>query len=337
MSLVRLENFVGNSRLVERLRASSLPQASLFTGPEGVGKQTLALSLAAGKNCKEKFENRPCGSCSSCVKIAGGNHPDIMLFYPEKRLIRIDEMRRMNKEVQFRPFEGRVRVFVVDQAETMTPEAANSILKTLEEPPESSRIILVSAFPHRLLPTVRSRCQQFSFLSLKREEIRSFLTEQALEGDTELRSALARGSIGTALELNLKEVLEDRDRVLDVLETWLGQESFSQLYAKCELPPLRGDLKKRERVRSYLDLLQQVCEDLYFIYVETPNRVVHRDRFPDLEKLSRKLSLSLLVDLLYDIDQSRWALDHYVSPLMCFETLWLMNRKGSKDAGNRNR
>jgi len=329
MSLVSLEKFVGNSHLVQRLRARSLPQASLFTGPDGVGKQTLALSLAAERNCRDKCEKRPCGSCSSCIKIAGGNHPDILLFQPEKRLIRIDEMRRMNKEVQFRPFEGRVRVFVVDQAETMTPEAANSILKTLEEPPETSRIILVSAFPHRLLPTVRSRCQQFSFLSLKREEIRSFLTEQAIDGDTELRCALARGSIGTALELNLKETLEDRDRVLDVLENWLGQESFSQLYAKFELPPLRGDLKKRERVRSYLDLLQQVCEDLYFIHVDTPNRVVHRDRFLDLEELSRKLSLSLLVDLLYDIDQSRRALDQYVSPLMCFETLWLMNRKGS--------
>jgi len=151
---VRLRDFVGNQRLVEILRRGRLPGASLFTGPEGVGKKTLALSLSALANCKEGSEDELCGTCSSCVKEAAGHHPDIRLFQPHKNLIKIDTMRELNREVRFRPFEGRLRCFIIDQAETLTEEAANCILKTLEEPPDTSRIILISSFPHRLLPNL---------------------------------------------------------------------------------------------------------------------------------------------------------------------------------------
>ncbi|MDA2928857.1 DNA polymerase III subunit delta' [Acidobacteria bacterium AH-259-O06] len=334
---MRLENFVGNQRIVGLLRRGRLPQASLFTGPEGIGKKTLALSLAALTNCKDGSGTDLCEKCSSCVKASIGNHPDISLFQPQKHFIRIDAMRELNREVQFRPFEGRLRLFIIDQAETMTHEAANSILKTLEEPPETSRIVLVSAFPHRLLPTIRSRCQDFCFHPLDRKEIRTYLENHLPGEDAELRAAFADGSIGTALELNLEETLRDRDRMLELLTSWCRRQSFEILYRKCEEQPLRSDLKKRERVRHYLDLLQLLGEDLYFLQVNTPERVVNRDQITDLKKLSEGISLSWIKDLLYDIDRSRWEIDHYVNPLMCFETLWLMNPGEASNAGNRHR
>ena len=329
---MKLKEFLGNNEMVAVLRRSQLPQASLFTGPNGIGKRTLALRLAALTNCQRDDQEDTCGECSSCVKAGMGNHPDILLYQPEKNLIRIDAMRGLNREARFRPFEGELRFFIIDQAETLTPEAANSILKTLEEPPATSRIILVTAFPNRLLATIRSRCQSFSFRPLRQEEIQTYVADRFPE-NPRMRASFADGSIGAALELDLEETLRDRDQVLELLVGCCRhKKSFEFVYKTLERPPLRSDLKKRQRVRRYLDLLQMLVEDLYFLRVSTHQRVINQDRLDQLDELSRNLSLSLLMDLLYDIDKSRWDLDHYVSPLMCFETLWLNVPSVPKDA-----
>ena len=334
---MRLGDFVGNQRLVEILRRGRLPGASLFTGPEGVGKKTLALSLSALANCKEGSEDELCGTCSSCVKEAAGHHPDIRLFQPHKNLIKIDTMRELNREVQFRPFEGQLRCFIIDQAETLTEEAANCILKTLEEPPDTSRIILISSFPHRLLPTIRSRCQAFPFHPLGREEILPYLEDHLPEDHPEMRASLAEGSIARALSLNLEETLDQRDRMLELLTSWCGQESFESLYSQCEQLPLRSELKTREGVRRYLKLLQRLGEDLYFLQVDTPERIVNQDRLDDLQKLSEGVELNWVREFLYHVDRARWDIDHYVNALMCFETLWLMSSRDTSNVGNRHR
>ncbi len=323
--------------MVQILRRGQLPQASLFTGPEGVGKRTLASSLAALANCKGDTEDEVCGTCSSCVKEAAGHHPDIRLFQPQKNVIRIDTMRELNREVQYRPFEGRLRCFIIDQAETMTEEAANCILKTLEEPPETSRIILISSFPHRLLPTIRSRCQAFPFHPLGREEILRYLEDHLTEDHPEMRASLAEGSIAVALRLDLEETLEQRDRMLGLLTSWCGQESFEALYKQCEQLPLRSELKTREGVRRYLNLLQRIGEDLYFLQVDTPERIINQDRLDDLQKVSEGVELNWVRDFLYHVDRARWDIEHYVNPLMCFETLWLMSSSRANDVGNRHR
>ena len=322
---MRLGDFVGNQRMVEILRRGRLPGASLFTGPEGVGKKTLALSLSALANCKEGSEDELCGTCSSCVKEAAGHHPDIRLFQPHKNLIKIDTMRELNREVQFRPFEGRLRCFIIDQAETLNEEAANCILKTLEEPPDTSRIILISSFPQRLLPTIRSRCQAFPFHPLGREEILRYLENHLTEDHPEMRASLAEGSIAAALTLDLEETLGQRDRMLELLTSWCRQESFEALYTQCEQLPLRSELKTREGVRRYLNLLQRIGEDLYFLQVGTPERIVNQDRLDDLQKLSEGVELNWVREFLYHVDRARWDIDHYVNPLMCFETLWLIS------------
>ena len=334
---MRLGDFVGNQRMVEILRRGRLPGASLFTGPEGVGKKTLALSLSALANCKEGSEDELCGTCSSCVKEAAGHHPDIRLFQPHKNLIKIDTMRELTREVQFRPFEGRLRCFIIDQAETLNEEAANCILKTLEEPPDTSRIILISSFPQRLLPTIRSRCQAFPFHPLGREEILRYLENHLTEDHPEMRASLAEGSIAAALTLDLEETLGQRDRMLELLTSWCRQESFEALYTQCEQLPLRSELKTREGVRRYLNLLQRIGEDLYFLQVDTPERIVNQDRLDDLQKLSEGVELNWVREFLYHVDRARWDIDHYVNPLMCFETLWLMSSRDTNNVGNRHR
>lgn len=320
---MQLREFVGNENLKALLSRSLLPPAAIFAGPSGVGKLSLAVAVAAFINCRRPEASDLCGTCSSCIKAASGNHPDIVLYPAEKNVIKIESMRELSREAQFRPFEAKKRVFIVDQAECLTEEAANSILKTLEEPPDSSRIVLVTAFPLRLLETIRSRCQIFHFVPLRRAEIAAYLRSIGQTEDTDLRAALADGSIGRALSLDLKKLLPDRDRMLAVLSDWWATRSFETIYTHCERSPMKGDLKNRERVRQYLELLHLIGEDLYFLLVETPERVVNVDRRKELKKLSENITLDSLQRLLYDVAHAIRDIDRYVNPLMTFETLWL--------------
>ena len=328
---MRLQDFIGNQKMVDLLRARALPEASLFTGPAGVGKRTLALALAALANCKSPSSHDLCESCPSCVKVSLNSHPDIILFSPEKGKIRIESMRWLSKEAHFRPFEGAYRFFIIDQAEEMTIEAANSILKTLEEPPETTRLILISELPRRLLATIRSRCQTFSFRSLRRKEIVDCLQKQGKSEDCQVRAMFSEGSIGTALQLDVDRTLEDRDRMFGLLKSWCTRKSFQLLYEACQKQPLMGDLKKRDRVKRYLELLQLLLEDLYFISAARLDHLVNQDRMEDLERLSKNIELDWIKKFLYYVERSKWEVDHYVNPLMCFETLWLRTRTKNAD------
>ena len=149
---MKFEDLLGNEAVLDLLRSGRLPQASVFSGPEGIGKKTSALLLASLANCKAPSGNDLCGRCNSCLKVEGGNHPDIRLYQPEgaSDSIKIEVMREMNREAQYRPFEGNLRFFIIDEAEKMNEAAANSILKTLEEPPETSRLILISSSSIRM-------------------------------------------------------------------------------------------------------------------------------------------------------------------------------------------
>jgi len=306
-----------------------------LVGPEGVGKKTLVLMLAAIVNCKNPKENAACGRCPSCVQASSSAHPDIRLYQPEKDQIRIEPMRELSREAHFRPFEGEVRFFIIDGAERMNENAANSILKTMEEPPETSRLVLITHLPHKLLATIRSRCQIFSFQSLGRKEIESYLSQRGGEENLMMRAAFAGGSIGRALSLDLEETLSQRDLMLDLMISWSRTESFEELYRTCEGSPLRLALKKREKVKEYLDVLESLSQDIYFMMVGTPERVVSCDQMDRLEQLSQSLELNWIRGFLYHIGQSRWEIDHFLNPLICFETLWLLNSRKNSDAGYR--
>ena len=114
--------------------------------------------------------------------------------------------------------------------------------------------------------------------------------------------------------------------MLELLHSWCAHKSFAAIYQKCELHPLKTELKNRERVQRYLDLLQMLGEDLYFMYVNTPHRVINRDRNEELGQLSQSLGLNWIRSFLYYAGQAKWEVNHYVNPLMCFETLWIMSR-----------
>lgn len=321
-----LKDFVGNQRLVSLLRQGELPPASLFTGPDGIGKKTLALLLAAHVDCKAGDPADLCGRCTSCVKATHGNHPDIRLYRPEKISIKIESIRELNREAQFKPFEGRRRFFVLDEAEKLTEEAANAILKTLEEPPETTRIILVTAYPQRLLPTILSRCQTFVFRALRQQELARYLQEKTDLSNPDLRGRLSGGSLGKALTLDLEATIQSRDLMLELLEQWLENCSFDYIYRKCEENPLKKVLRSREGTREHLNLLELLGLDFYYVLTGSDERMVNLDQKQKLVELSRGLTLAWIFGFLDEVHRAQRDIDQNVQLPLCFETFWLKCR-----------
>ena len=134
-------------------------QGLIFAGARGIGKHQFAMALAQAVNCERPVKGDACGVCVNCRKFAVREFTDVKTIVPDGQFIKIEQTREMASEAQFRPYEGRCRVFILDDAERLKEQAANSILKTLEEPPETSLIILITAKPYALLETIRSRCQ----------------------------------------------------------------------------------------------------------------------------------------------------------------------------------
>lgn len=207
------EHILGQSRplnIVRRMLSSGkVPHAFLFTGIAGVGKYTTAMALARALNCRHSTSDF-CGTCVSCKKIEAGTHPDISLIGPEKNVIKIAQIRNLQQDIVFEPIEATWRVVIIDQAETMNKETANCLLKTLEEPPSATVLILVASATSRLLPTVLSRCQKIVFAPLSRHTLQTLLENEGTPREqAQAVVAHAHGSLHRARQLLDTSLIDD--------------------------------------------------------------------------------------------------------------------------------
>src|SRR3990172_7806680 len=177
-----LKDIIGQEKAITILRRTlsrgRVSSAYLFTGESGIGKRLAALNFAKVLNCLSPVDDQQpdaCDACDSCRKIDAGSHPDLVTVSPEKDEIRVDEIRALEDTLSFKPFEGRKKVVIVDDADRMNQSAANAFLKTLEEPPDESLIILVASNPDRLPETIRSRCSRIRFAPLSLQACREVI------------------------------------------------------------------------------------------------------------------------------------------------------------------
>jgi len=196
-----------------------LPPAMLFSGPSGVGKKALALAAGRALLC-EANQGDACDACAACRRAGRGLHPDMVFVEPDGASIKIEQVRDAVREIAGRPFEGRARAFVFDEAHLLTEQAQNALLKSLEEPPASSHVFLVTASPQALLPTIRSRCQTLRFSPLPQSLVETHLREVSglPAEEARLRAALSGGSLGAALAFESEAWRALREDLLGLLE-----------------------------------------------------------------------------------------------------------------------
>ena len=227
-------SFIGNEKLRARLRelveGDRLHPCLLFEGPAGIGKATTATWLAMVANCEaEDVEQRPCGGCWSCRQIPNGNHPDVVTvgLDPSKTaaIISVGQARTMIGQLTVKPFHARRRFVIIDPADAMTPEAANALLKTFEDPPAQTHFVLITSAPASLLLTVRSRSQRIRFSPVPTEELAAWLSQQGIQ-QAQVAACEAEGCPGRALQQDESGTVGwkgTRDALLDALEGSTGE------------------------------------------------------------------------------------------------------------------
>jgi DNA polymerase III subunit delta' len=284
---MKFSTLIGNPRIKQLLqRAVSdgrISQGLIFAGPRGVGKHQFALALAQAINCERPLEGDACGNCATCRKFAAREFTDVKTIEPDGQFIKIEQTREMAREAYFRPYEGRRRVYILNDAERLKEQAANSILKTLEEPPETSLLILITAKPYALLETIRSRCQMMNFAPLATAELEAHLQANYKRpaDETRLLARLARGSLGRALEIDLGVYREQRNSMMELIEALAVKRDTLKLMQMAE--HLGRKLEKAE-FENQLDLLMILLEDIFHLkFGRSPESLTNLDILKRLE------------------------------------------------------
>jgi DNA polymerase-3 subunit delta' len=338
------DQLTGNTRVKEALRrmitSDRLPGALLFAGEEGVGKKRFALEVARALNCVIPKDGEGCGVCPACVRIAHlnyperedaeewtqiiwTNHPDVGLVVAPKRVLRVEQMRQIEKEANFRPFEGKARVFLIDEADKLNDASANALLKVLEEPPRTSHLILITARPAMLLPTILSRCQMIRFAPLAPAEIESHLIANKLADNNtaRLRARAAGGSIGRALSGDLETFTCQRKAMLGVLNALVVTNDRAQLLRAAEQ---LNEAQYKDEFEERLDVLETLIRDAWMLSLGVQSELlVNEDLSSDLEKISKRLDVRQAADWILQIEDLREQLIVNINRKVTTDALFL--------------
>ncbi|MFB0538121.1 MAG: DNA polymerase III subunit delta' [Anaerolineae bacterium] len=313
---------VGHKWAVELLERSlangRTAHAYLLLGLPQIGKTTLALNFAQVLNCLG--EGKPCGQCRSCLKIAHGNHPDVRVIEAVNGTIKIDQIRAMQREVILSPHEGRWKVYIIRQMERATTEAANCLLKTLEEPPDQVILVLTASDMDQLLPTIISRCQVLNLRPASMLLVQKALEERwGVDPDrARLLARLSGGRLGWAMRASEDEaILQKRERRLDEMIELMGQGRVERLrYAQYLNTSPDG-------LREVLDLWLSWWRDLFLIKGGSSTEITNVDREATLRSQARGYSLTQVRDFIEALRTAVWQLEHNANTRLTLEVLML--------------
>jgi DNA polymerase-3 subunit delta' len=324
-------HLIGNEEVKESLRrllsGKRVPGSMLFTGEAGIGKKLFALELAKALNCRYRSGVEACDECSSCRRISKSTfppfgkdeddktrliwseHADVSMARPYKQIIRVPVMRELEREANFRPFEGAVRIFIVEDADYMNEVAANALLKILEEPPATSHLILTTTNPTALLATIRSRCQVIRFAPIPATDVEKFLIEDkgVAAADAALLARTSRGSIGHALATDIDDYRERRQAMLTILRALTITGDRVQLLRSAEA---LAAAKDRGEYEESLDVLESLIRDTWALVLGGPaESLINYDLLPDLQKSAAELTSKRAAAWLCEIEELRGALE----------------------------
>lgn len=308
------DHIKGQDKVIEQLKVflkqSRLASSLLFAGPEGVGKKLTAITLAKAKNClNDSFD--ACSGCVSCSKIDKLIHPDIH-FIAEAADVKIDDIRALKRKAGLVPYEANSKVFIIDNAHTMTPEASGALLKVLEEPTQKTMIILISHKPAKLLKTIISRCQVIKFSPLPRDTLREILKND-YNLDVNFAHFLAyfsEGRLGYALRIKGSDIFQDKNRAID--------EFCISDNLRLQDPPEYT----KEELKEKLNLLAVWFRDVYLVKAGLPiQEAINYDRRQDLLKSVNQYSFAALDAKLKIISDSLMYLQQNINTRLLLSNL----------------
>ncbi len=301
-------DIIGHKRQIEvitrALGSGKLPHAYLFTGLRGIGKRLVAVELIRALQCSSGGE-KPCGKCSGCKKTAEGAHPDIITIEPEGNYIKIEQVRELQKRLGFKPFEGKVTGCIIDGADRLNVNAANALLKTLEEPPSNTHIILLAENIRQIIPTVVSRCQRIRFFPLASTEVETVLTKKAglPEDEARLAARVSEGSPGRALAFLENFPAEIRS---DLMSSITGLDSIDDVFSLSE------ELTNRENAARLLETIEVIklfIRDMVLLRAGTEGEsTINFDNLAIIEREAGRYSMKGLIGITETISEVERAI-----------------------------
>jgi len=310
---------LGHERQKDILRraiaSGRLAHAYLFEGPEGIGKGLMALALVRAVFCQD---GSGCGSCQACRKVDHHNHPDLHLLEAEGASIKIEQIRRLQKELSYRPLEAPKKVCLIDGAEKMNPSAGNALLKTLEEPNGDALLILLTSQPEGVLSTIRSRCQRLPFVRLPQDKLRQVLLDRLGVDETQghILAALSEGSFKKALGKDRELYVEGRRTLLKTL-TALSPGSIVPLFDFAQ------DLsEQKDHLPEILEIFQAFYRDLLLLHHGRPEQeLVNIDLMDKIRRTAGRENVRSILRKLDAIAASRRQLDRNVNRQLAMDVL----------------
>ncbi len=317
------KDIVGNQRVKNILRKAlnrgRVPGSLMFSGPEGVGKRAAALVVAKALNCLNKKDDS-CEKCVNCLAVNEKKFPDVLEIKPQNSVIRIEQMREVKQIAAMKPMTGKKKIFIVNPIESLTVEAANSVLKVLEEPPEFSHIILLTENPYQVLPTIKSRCQKLTFTPVSRLDIQRALAEKGIEEKrARILSLAARGNLRQAMNVEWDEAQEQRKKAWKIfvsLREGNNAAAFFKKYSQYSRPKLK------EEFPGILEILASFIRDLILLKTGGDKELMMN---PDLEKKLQSQpavpDAGVFLELMNQIDECLFSLQKNLNPKVVMESL----------------
>ncbi len=363
------KDFIGNAEAVRQIQhqlaADRLPHALLLDGPRGAGKYTLALAVAQTIHCEQpQMEGElpdACGQCANCVRIAEAldldariaeaveareglretdrketriliqPHPDVLILPPDppQNLVKVDQVRSLIQNVQRLPGQGRRKIYILPKTAFMK-EAANSLLKVLEEPPAYAHIFLLTENPAELLPTIRSRVRQLHLHPMRPDELESLLADKRPEWKPKERALVARladGAAGRALSFDLATYLATRKDALLLLKTALAEPDFSALFRTTE--SYRAGAEGQHKMQEMLRSLTSLLHDLMLMQAGAAGRVRNIDVAAELQPMAQKTTLAWIEQATQAIGQAESGMRRNLLRSLSLDALAAQMAKGT--------
>lgn len=341
-----LKDIIGQEQAIAILRGclgrNRIAHAYLFAGEDGIGKKLTAINFAKTLNCQNNHETLwekrnetkteshaalriihdeidCCDKCSSCIKINKRSHPDVFFITNTDGQIKVDMIRGLEESLSLKSFEGKWKIAIIDEAEKLNQSAANAFLKTLEEPPEQSLLILVSSMPDFILKTILSRCQQIKFSPLPLKKMSELLKDKTIlnelksnEEDARIRSMLSGGRLGLTLSHNF---IEKRDRLFNDFKTLIGRAE-------------EDSWEGRDSMEEWFEWVHLWLRDIAVL--KATNRaelLINQDRAQEIEEISKKADLNDILKLADDFTRIKGFLRFNVNKRITLHHTHLLLKK----------
>ena len=328
--MLSFQDIIGHEQIKEQFQTAienhKVSHAYILTGEAGMGRKSLASAFALTLLC-EKGQSEPCMVCHACKQALSGNHPDLIYVTHEKPgSIGVDDIReQISDTIMVRPYSSYYKIYIVDEAEKMTTQAQNALLKTIEEPPSYAVILLLTTNQDALLPTILSRCVRLKLKPLRDFAVKSYLTEtlHVPEADAEVYAAFARGNLGRAIALSSSEDFKLMHREMLHLLKHIRDMDISEI-----LDYIRKLKDENLDIGECLDFMLLWYRDvLLYKVTKDINGLIFKDEYRALDEISKKSAYDGLEKILTAIEKARVRLDANVNMELAMELMLLVMKE----------